>query len=76
MTDVKSLDHCDSVKLCKDFRDSMKRGLGAPSPTPTPSPYVAANAQVTAQNTLTATLTNAQPNDYVAATLNLEMTFF
>jgi hypothetical protein len=69
-------DHCETVKFCKDFRDSMRRGENVPGPTPTPSPYVASNATISAKNTLTATLSNAQPNDYVAASLNLEMTFY
>jgi alpha-glucosidase (family GH31 glycosyl hydrolase) len=53
----------------------QKEGFGI-SPIPSPSPYTVSNVQVSPQNTLTASLTNAQPNNHIAANLNFEMTFY
>ena len=40
------------------------------------TPYAASNAAVSSNNTLTATLTNPDPNDQQAANLQLELTFY
>ena len=40
------------------------------------TPYVASNAAVSSTNTITATLTNPDPNDQQAANLLLELTFY
>ena len=66
---VKSKSQCDEVKFCRDFRASKQM----PNAT---TPYAASNLIVTANNTITANLTNPLPNNVQAGSLTLELKFY
>ena len=65
----KSRSQCDNVKFCRDFMASKQM----PNAT---SPYALSNFVVNANNTITADLTNALPNNVQAASLTLELKFY
>ncbi len=65
----KSKSQCDNVKFCRDFMASKQM----PNAT---SPYALSNFVVNANNTITADLTNALPNNVQAASLTLELKFY
>ena len=71
---IQPKDRCYNNKFCRDFMESRKRVTeGLPG---CGTPYAATNAAVSANNTITANLTNPDPNDQQAANLLLELTFY
>ena len=66
---TKLRNHCYGVKFCREFMESKKMANAT-------TPYAASNFVVTAENTITADLTNASPSDQQAASLTLQLKFY